>query len=80
MASRVEYANLSELSSLELEELHESLMDQLEDLNFENRFAVAGPGLDLSDEQRENLDHEFDDDRARLTSQLAEVDRLLANK
>ncbi|MHB0979409.1 MAG: hypothetical protein ACYC5Q_04905 [Thermoleophilia bacterium] len=55
-------------------------MDQLEDLNFERRFAVAGPGLSLTDEQRDRLDHEFDGDTANLTSQLAEIDRLLAIK
>jgi hypothetical protein len=56
------------------------LMDQLEDLNFERRFAVAGPGLSLTDERRDSLDHEFDGDTDNLTSQLAEIDRLLAIK
>jgi hypothetical protein len=68
------------MSREELEELHEKLMDNLEDLNFERRFAVAGPGVGLNDEQRASLDHEFDDDTATLTSQLAEIDRLLAIK
>ncbi len=81
MVSRMfDYTSFAELSREELEELHEQLMDKLEDLNFERRFAVAGPGLKLTDEQRASLDHEFDDDAANLTSQLAEVDRLLASR
>jgi hypothetical protein len=81
MASQIlDYTSFAESSREELEELHEKLMDEFEDLNFERRFAVAGPGLGLTDEQRDRLDHEFDGDTANLTSQLAEIDRLLAIK
>ena len=81
MVSQIlDYTSFAESSREELEELHEKLMDKLEDLSFERRFAVAGPGLGLTDEQRASLDHEFDDDTATLTSQLAEIDRLLEIK
>lgn len=81
MVSKVfDYTSFAESSREELEDLHDKLVDKLEDLNFERRFAVAGPGLSLTDEQRDSLYHGFDDDITNLTSQLAEIDRLLAIK